>query len=176
MRVVNEVTLPVFIALTFASCTTGPDSGVPEGVRFTLDRTGYAAEQIRDELPIRYEFQVIARLENQSDHTLYLDRCYPDDSVPIWGVVLVAPENPDGAAYDQVWACVGVDSPIVVVPGGTRVDTLRVSGPNAFQGGAPLGQLDGVFRVGYVAWTCSSPGPCPSSVDFILSQRFSVRR
>jgi hypothetical protein len=178
MRVVNEVSLPVFIALTLSSCTTGPDSGVREAVRFTLDRTEYVAAPIRDEPPIRYEFQVIARIENQSDHTLYLARCFPDSPLPTFGVRLVAPRNPEGSAYDPVWACVGHDSPIVIPPGATRIDTIRISGPNAFQSGSLIGfgQLDGVFEFTYGASTCSPPDPCSPSQSITLRQRFSVRR
>lgn len=187
-RVVKNVTLSVLGALTFSSCTTtAPDSSLllspsdprlPEGVHFSLDRAEYVAVQVRNQPPIRYEFQLTATLENHSRQALYLTRCHPDSPVPLFGVQLVTPDNPDGSAYDPIWACVGGDFAIVVEPGTTRTDTFRISGPNSFQSGTQVGygQLDGMFEFAYGGSTCSPATSCPASVMFKLRERFLVRR
>lgn len=179
LRVVKKVALSALVALTLSSCTTtAPDSGLPAGVRFSLDRPEYVAVQVRNEPPIRYEFQLTATLENRSDQTLYLTRCHPDSPVPLFGVQLVTPDNPDGSAYDPIWGCVGGEFPIVVEPGATRTDTFRISGPNSFESGTHIGhgQLDGMFEFAYGGSTCSPATSCPASAMFRLRERFLVRR
>ncbi len=66
----------------------------------------------------------------------------------------------EGSAYDRVWACVGHESPIVIAPRATRVDTLRIEGPNIFDGNtkAPEGMLEGDFRLVYEVGTCHREG------------------
>jgi hypothetical protein len=72
----------------------------------------------------------------------------------MYGVEVV--DDTAEAAYDYVWACVGGVSPIVIPPHTTRVDTLRMEGPNTFDGKthAPTGKLEGEFRLLYDMSSC----------------------
>ena len=106
-----------------------------------------------------YAFTIIARYENPTADTLYLPRCLPRQRTPEYGVEVVDDTTED-SGYDPVWACVGHDSPIVVAPHAARVDTLRIEGPNAFDGktNAPMGRLEGEFRLIYTVSTkCREP-------------------
>ncbi len=120
-----------------------------------LDHTQYTASCVeRRGNTCSYGFAVIARYENRTTDTLYVSRCYPTDPTPVYGVETV--NDTADAAYDAVWACVGHDSPIVIAPHAARVDTLRLEGPNEFDGktNAPMGKLDGEFRLLYKVSSC----------------------
>lgn len=105
----------------------------------------------------RFHFLLVSRFENQSQDTMFLDRCYPDSPQPIFTVVdadsaaKIAPD--DRPAYVQMWPCVGHDKQIEVAPGAVRIDTLSIDGPNTFDGhtGAGYGKLEGTFRLYFVA-------------------------
>lgn len=125
-----------------------------------LDRTEYTATYVRGEgQGSTYGFTIIARYENTTADTLYLPRCRPRDRTPEYGVEAIDDTTKE-SAYDGVWLCVGHDSPIVVAPHTARVDTLRIEGPNSFDGktNEPLGTLEGEFRLIYTVSTkCREP-------------------
>ena len=102
-----------------------------------------------------YGFTLIARYENPTADTLYLARCSPGARTPEYGIV-VASDNTEFAAYDPVWGCVGHDYPFVIAPHTTRVDTLKIAGPNVFDGktNAPMGRFEGEFRLIYRVGSC----------------------
>ncbi len=106
----------------------------------------------------RYAFTLIARYENQTGSVLYFRHCNPRDPSPFYGVESL--DSTQGSAYDEVWACVGHDYPIKLARGATRVDTLRIEGPNQWDGKtyAPLGILEGEFRLVYEVGTCERLG------------------
>jgi len=121
-----------------------------------IDQTQYHARCIKGKgQACTYGFRLIARYENRTADSLYVDRCGPGDRTPQYGVESAA-DTTQEAAYDPVWACVGHDYPIVIAPHTTRVDTLRLEGPNSFGGktNAPLGAVEGVFRLIYNVGTC----------------------
>jgi hypothetical protein len=122
-----------------------------------------------------YSLTLVARFTNGTDQPLYLNRCYPETSYPIYGVVATN-ANLD-AGYNPVWACVGHDHPIVVDRGEARVDTLRIAGPNAWDGSTnePLGTLTGPFRLSYSIATCPDPHGCGAMPLSVQSNTFEVR-
>jgi hypothetical protein len=122
-----------------------------------------------------YVLTVVARFSNGTDQPLYLSRCYPATSYPIYGVVAT---NADlEAGYNPVWACVGHDHPIVVGSGETRVDSLRITGPNAWDGytNEPFGPLTGRFRLSYPVATCPGVDGCGVLSSSVESNEFEVR-
>jgi hypothetical protein len=92
--------------------------------------------------------------------------------------VPVIDDTTEDSGYERVWACVGHESPIVIAPGATRVDTLPIEGPNTFDGhtNAPVGRLDGDFRLVYEVGTCSRDGEakCPLPIEERRSAIFHV--
>ncbi len=124
----------------------------------------------------RYGFTAVARYENRTADTVYVSRCQPRDRTPEYGVEVIDDTTKD-AAYDPVWACVGHDFPIVIAPRATRVDTLRIDGPNAFDGrmNAPMGTLEGQFRLIYKVGRCwLGRATCRTPLELRRSQPFRV--
>ena len=143
-----------------------------------VDRSEYVATFIDGKgETCSYSFTLIARYENRSADSLYLDRCGPGDRTPMYGVEVVTDSTED-AAYDRVWACSGHDFPIVVAPHAAHVDTLRIAGPNAYDGKtyAPLGIFEGQFRLIYTVGPCWLGRPkCRQVPAQQRSQAFHVR-
>jgi hypothetical protein len=99
-----------------------------------------------------YVFTVIARFTNRSKHTVYLGKCYQDFLYPVYGVGVAGRDT--SAAYDPGWDCVG-GLYFAVGPGMTRVDTLRVASPNAFDQFGLIGVLEGRFFLSYEIYGCA---------------------
>lgn len=97
----------------------------------------------------RYTFSMKARYRNPSDFTLYVQTCREASSAPIFSVVTVSSDTTQ-SGYNPFWACPAA-SPIPLAPGDTRIDTLEVFGPVAWDGetNEPLGVLEGDFRLVY---------------------------
>jgi hypothetical protein len=155
------------------------------GGTFTTDSVSYTARPTgRAGRSIQYAFTVIAQLENRGDVPVYIPRCYPNSPQPLYSV---EPEDTAGAAqqrmqnrpaYDQIWACVGHDYPFEVWPGTTRVDTLRLVGPTAWDGrtGEGIGRVEGRFRLGYHGGVCRRRSDlCRRPDSTWYSNAFSVR-
>lgn len=141
-----------------------------------VDRTEYTAAYVRGEgQGSTYGFTIIARYENTTADTLYLPRCRPRDRTPEYGVEAIDDTTKE-SAYDGVWLCVG-DSPIVVAPHTARVDTLGIEGPNSFDGKtkAPLGTLEGEFRLIYTVSTRCREPLCQTRSEERRSPAFRVR-
>jgi hypothetical protein len=109
----------------------------------------------------RYEFTVVAVFRNVTDQTVYLDRCASNSPGPIYGTVPVDSSDSWGSAWNQGWAC-GAYASFELQPSQTRTDTLRLRGPMAFAQGAPLGVLEGRFRIFYNVRYC--PAECPAKL------------
>jgi hypothetical protein len=97
------------------------------------------------------EVRLVLTYRNPADTAVTLDRCLPAEPYPIYSVQLVLPKNAEGAAYNPGWACVGGVSPIVIGPKATRIDTITLHGPTAYdnQTHRYVGVLAGLFRLGY---------------------------
>jgi hypothetical protein len=161
-----------------AACAT-PTAPLPQRGREAIqtDTTRYEARYHSgsDEYVI-YSFAVVARFTNTSDRDIYLDRCFPDSPIPIYGLIAVVPENEWGSAYSPTWGCVGHDRQFRVLPRETRIDTLLISGPNGWEvqcdsllsdgtcayprevqrhmKRVPVGTLEGAFRLRYNGAYC----------------------
>ena len=141
------------------------------------DQAEYTAVPLGPPGPYReWEFTLVATLTNPSSRTLYVERCEPTSTAPVFAVVSV-PETADESAYSRAWACAGHDRPIVVAPRSSRMDHLTIRGPASWTNGEgrPLGALNGRVQLVYVASGCRGFNPCgitpvkPTSNEFVVS-------
>ena len=151
--------LTLLLGALLGGCSSPPAEERDTSSPVLTDKTLYIARpEFADcaEPGCPYAFTVEASYTNHSDRPLYLARCYPDSPTPIYGVRLVALGGEDEAAYNPIWACVGHDEAIEVLPGEARTDTLRLEGPNAFDGdtGESYGALEGEFQLNYQVQIC----------------------
>jgi hypothetical protein len=140
------------------------------------DRNLYEATLVDGEGAYRtYAVTMVAEFTNAMDQPVYLGRCLPDTDSPIYGILSVEPELEAG--YDPIWACVGHDNPILVGAGESRVDTLRLSGPNAWDGYTkePFGTLTGRFQLSYAIGTCPDVYGCGVVQSYVESNEFEMR-
>jgi hypothetical protein len=121
---------------------------------------------------------VITRYTNPTAAPVYLWTCYPDSPSPMYSVVAPGGAS-NGIAYNAAWACVGHDRPIRVEPGNTRTDTIRVRGPNGFDGltHRPIDPIvEGTFQLMYAVQSCRTEGDCPiRDAALTRSNEFTVR-
>ena len=185
MRRLHSRTPPLAAALILgAACSPAASApvGDPASAGLHTDQATYVATRISGEgAYTQYGFRVEARFNNTTGDTLYLARCYPESPTPIYGVELAdapAASYRDGAAYDGAWACVGHERQIAVAPGGSRVDTLLVRGPNAWDGitHTPFGTLTGRMRLSYGVQRCRGDGACLLPREAGRSNPFDVVR
>lgn len=155
---------------------SGPDRN---GEALQTDALAYTAVYRSGEAPYRmYGFRIVATFTNRLTVPVFLGRCFPYSPTPIFGIQLVgdtAGAGGWGSIYSRAWACVGHDQQLIVAPGATRVDTLDMLGPMAWQGGVPLGTFDGRLRLVYGVSTCPGDGGCPGAREFEASNAFDVR-
>ena len=121
------------------------------------------------------EFVLVMTYTNQTDATIYFDHCYPDDTYPIYFIRGLTKEE---SAYSGAWGCTGHDRSVKVLAGDKRVDTLKISGPNARDGktGKPFGVLEGRLQVHYTAYTCADESAACSLPDEVATSNvFEVR-
>jgi len=172
----RQATIPTLVLLA-SSIAPGcqPDFVEPEpNPLLQTDRRQYVASYESGEGNYRrYSFKVLAQISNPGPEPMYLERCFPNSPVPIYGVPLVNDQLE--SAYNAPWACVGHHNPIVVAPGATRLDTLRIVGPYATDGvtGQPLGVLEGRFLLFYSA-SCADGLDCPLPRPLYRSHSFTV--
>jgi hypothetical protein len=163
-----------------ASCDTPTEplrdlGPVPDGA-FTTDATGYVARRIYGSGDASiYRFTLISRFENRGAVSLYLGRCFPNSPQPLFTVVLA--DSPSKASgFEQFWACVGHDKQFEILPGGVRIDTLQVVGPNAFDGRTqkPFGPTEGQFRLYFDVRLTLGDGAMPAPESIRVSNAFVV--
>lgn len=165
----------LLISVLLSGCSlVGETDPEPSDLSLRVDQSAYVAVPQRTEPPLSYTFDLVAQFENSSARTVYLARCYPDSSNPIYGLELVGRVDEWGAAYNRAYACVGHENPIAVGPGKTRTDTLTIIGPNAFTD-EPLGVLEGRFRLFYQAQSCRAETGCDLPFVPGSSAEFEVR-
>lgn len=139
---------------------------LPQRELIQTDLTSYVAEPLEIELgahPV-YGFETIARFENTTEETIYLNRC--GEMPPVHGASYTGPENLDfeTSAYhltpipERSQNC--ISNPITLQPGATRTDTLFIQGPGygaRTSDGSPTGKMEGEFVLKYVAGLCLHP-------------------
>ena len=177
-------TTPLAAVLTLAvgcsALSTAPGDPASSGLH--TDRATYVATRVSGEgAYTQYGFRVEARFNNTGPDTLYLARCYPESPTPSYGVELVdapAASDRERAAYSGAWACVGHDRQIAVAPHSSRVDTLLIRGPNAWDGisHTPFGTLTGQMRLSYAVQRCRGDGACALPPEAGRSNPFDVVR
>src|SRR5512143_1276091 len=142
-----------------------------------VDHDGYRAACIEGKgVDCRFGFTLIATYENRTSDTDYVSRCGPRDKTPKYSIEPF-PDTTQRTAYARMWACVAHDFPIVTPPHTVRVDTLRIEGPNAWDGRtyAPLGILQGQFRLIYEVRPCrQGRANCSVQPEYRWSQTFRV--
>jgi hypothetical protein len=171
--------IALVLLLSIGGCSLVGESA-PErevGAPIQTDALVYTAEYERGEGTYRqYGFDLVARFTNPTDETVYLGRAYPDQPRPDYGVLLVNEDDEWGSAYSGVIAGVGHDRQIAVAPGETRVDTLHLRGPNAWDGrtGERFGRLEGEMRLIYQPQGCRGDGACQLPDSLATSNVFEV--
>lgn len=168
--------ITLLVALFVAGCSLLSDTETGStDIHLTTDRSAYVAGQETEGPRSRYGFDLVARFQNRTSRTVYLDRCHPDTSHPVYAIELVEPQDEHGAAYNRSWACVEMQ-PIEVAAGQTRTDTLHIDGPNAWPNGSArhLGELEGRFRLRYDVRTCRSEIGCRVPDSLAWSDPFDV--
>ena len=119
-------------------------------------------------------FTLTMSYTNKTNGTVYFNHCYPDDTFPIYFVGGLTEEE---SAYSGAWGCTGHDRFVKVLAEEQRVDTLRISGPNAWDGvtGEPFGLLEGHLQIFYEAFSCSNElDPCELPREAATSNVFTV--
>ena len=173
MALIRYVVLLAVLAV--AGCEivgSGPEPDY-ENVALRVDDTAYVATYQRGEGAYsEYGFTLIARFENQTGTSVYLETCGGAGWQPMYGVALIEPEDREGAGYNAVWACVGHNRPIEVRTGQVRIDTLRLDGPNSWQFGVPRGVMEGTFQLSYGVQTCREEAEC--ALPRVYSDVFTV--
>jgi hypothetical protein len=168
-----------FAATAACQAFSPSDRGAP-ALSIVTDQSAYTAELLGGEGTKRaYAFTVVARLENLGSAPAYLSVCSNGArSVPLHSTELIRQDTSLTSGYSVVWACAG--SPLLRIdPGESRVDTLRFVGPSRRDGrtGEPYpGQaVQGVFRVYYVASSCSREAVCELPFSETVSNQFRVQ-
>jgi hypothetical protein len=148
---------------------------VPDGSLMT-DATDYLAEPLAGSTQfLRYGFTVVTRFTNRSPAPVYLGRCYPASPQPMYWI-----SAGDGSAvesaYDPIWACVGHDNQIEILPGAVRIDTFHVEGPNDFDGihQQGIGATEGVFRLHLPVASARGDGAPAAAGSLGVSNAFTV--
>lgn len=155
------------------------DDITSENILFQTDQREYVASLESSDSWPRYTFTVIAHFKNNSDQTIYLDRCYGDSPQPIYSVNLMNKESSERSAYNGAWACVGHNNPIAVKSGAVRTDTLQITGPNSRsnEDNGIDDILEGSFRIKYQMQTCRNTDgeDCTLPDSLSYSNEFKVQ-
>lgn len=132
------------LAVLLGGCSGFTETELDASVVWT-DRAAYEAVPLSSAAPSTYAFAIVVRTENRGDQPLLLGRCTPESTSPIYDVRVVGGGE---SAYSPVWACPGPASPIVLMPGEWRDDSLQLLGPRiVLQGGQPVGALEGRMQL-----------------------------
>ncbi len=183
MRLLRRISLTgtsAILAITAACSSTATDvtvapnqETVPDGA-FVTDAASYTATPLAGS-PQRYQFSIVSRYQNRSDATVYLGRCTPTSTKPLFSVE-VADNSGANSGYSQPSACVGHNEQFAIAPGATRYDTLTVGGPNTFQGGLPYGnpRMSGAFKLSFDVRTARGDGAPMAPLESRWSNSFVV--
>lgn len=150
-------------------------SPMPTDGSLNTDRDVYIPDCQGEGYNKRCSFTLVMTYTNQTDTTIYFDHCYPDSTYPIYFIRGLTKEE---SAYGGAWGCTGHDRSVKVLPGEKRVDTLGISGPNAWDGrtGEPFGILEGRLQISYDAYTCADElTACSLPDEAATSNLFEVR-
>lgn len=168
----------LFLAI-LPACARNQSSEVSRAPRLsvTTDKREYVAEPFhyaRSWRTYRYHANVITSFRNTSSKAVFLQRCYGNETKPMFELVPVMADE-SWRNWNTPSACVGDSRPIEVPPGKVRMDTLVIEGPNGRSSrGEIFGNLVGKFRVGLFARECEDER-CALVDSIRFSNSFDVR-
>jgi hypothetical protein len=142
-------------------------TGVESGVSMRTDASSYVAVTVASNaLVTMYSFDVVVRTENRSSSPVELHRCFSSDVRPMYGILLVDGPTDTRSAYQVAWGCPASPSPLILLAGAARLDTLQFRGVARANepASAPIEALEGRMRI-----TFSSPRPLQSN-SFTVSR------
>lgn len=129
-------------------------TGVVPDVSMRTDASSYVAAVVPSGAPLtQYSFEVVVRTENRSSSPVELHRCFSNDVRPMYGILLVDGPTNARSAYQVAWGCPASASPLILLAGAARLDTLRFFGvarPNV-PAGAPIEALEGRMRITFTS-------------------------
>lgn len=160
------------MCVVLAGCGDDLLTSSARGVILSVDRREYTAVPMAG-YPPQSGFLVVATFRNTRAETVYLGRCMSGDSLPIYSVL---DTTGDDAAYSPGSSCGAGAEGIAIHPDETRIDTLVIRGPWVRDGGtgAPLGRLEGRFRLVYHVGDARNRTPIAGLVETSLSGEFKV--
>lgn len=171
----------ILIPILFASCAIVGDEPWAEidldDIAIETDQSSYIAERATELELQAYTFILISQFKNNSERTLYLARCRSSSVHPNYDIKLMDEESSSISAYSGFENCAGRTDPIMIHSGQARIDTLQISGPNAWENGTnePIGVLQGTFRVVYDALTCPAGDRCEIPDSLAWSNEFEIK-
>jgi hypothetical protein len=142
-------------------------TGVVSDVSMRTDSSSYVAAMVASNTSVAmYSFDVVVRTENRSSSPLELHRCFSNDVRPMYGILLVDGPTDTRSAYQVAWGCPASPSPLILLAGAARLDTLQFRGVARANepASAPIEALEGRMRI-----TFSSPRPLQSN-SFTVSR------
>ncbi|WP_234572202.1 hypothetical protein [Rhodohalobacter sp. 614A] len=176
----KRVIIPLVLLLLVSCSTVDNDTKeviTTKNLVFQTDQSSYTAEVLENFPPAFYGFTLIARFENKTNQTLYLNRCDVDSSHPRYVFKLHLTENPQSPAHNIIFACAGHNNPITVKSGSVRIDTLDVRSPQMWDHATkePIGIFEGTFQLVYDVWTCKTGDRCDLPDSLSTSNEFEVQ-
>src|SRR4051812_32915055 len=93
----------VGISLSAAACSSDVVAPLDKanGEPVQTDAVSYTARSDG----FQYSFKVVTTFRNTLDRTIYLDRCNPDSSGPMYGVIVE--DSSVESAFGPMWGCAG---------------------------------------------------------------------
>ncbi|MGI8548940.1 MAG: hypothetical protein ACR2M1_16725 [Gemmatimonadaceae bacterium] len=178
VRVICGATI-ILLGTAAVACSSATAPPLSNGSLVT-DASSYVARPTgpaSPNYPQSYTFAVISRFTNMSADTIYLGRCFPRSTYPLFGVALADTSMAKRSGYDPAWGCVGHDQQFAIAPRDTRVDTLQITGPTAVDGVThqALGMLEGRFHLTYEVQGCRGDDACRIDGPVSRSNEFTVR-
>lgn len=116
----------------------------------------------------RYGFTLIAHYENRLLVPVFIERC------GFYSVMRIQGEEPGYSGYNAVSACAGSPG-IPIFPGEVKTTTLEITGPNSWQSGRAMGELEGEFQLVYEINRCPEEVGCELEEEYRVSNVFNVR-
>lgn len=133
-----------------AACAEEPEAFSPsyDGSPIETDALEYQLTYWPDDDFGLYDAEAIATYVNLSDAPVYFERCYPEDAVPIHGLVRAPPD--DGrSVVGWAWGCVGGVAPGVLESGESLVVPVWLGSTESPDAEPPITMemRTGLFRI-----------------------------
>ena len=162
MRYLLTLTLLVFVSCSPNPSKVSPPTDNPKSdLPLQTDKTVCKAVYLSGEgIYKQYGFTLQAEFINTSEQTVYFENCLPDSPTPMYVVNLI---SSGASAYNVPWACVGHDKHVAVAPDETFEVSLKIQGPNSWDGitKEPYGVLEGRFQLVFKTFCKDDTEACP---------------